>query len=233
MIPDTINYNDSRSNGERLVYQWLSENNIPGVVFHSLLQKNHKHKIMGEVDFLYICERGFLCIEVKGGQDIYRKDQKWFSFSKSQNEYEISNPFLQAQDCMFAIRRYMTDIYGRDSFQAKYLYGFAVIFPECKFTGKGNDLLTEVLFDNTFSLTDFPSYLNNCFDYWEKVEYEKHNRSIVKLSDDRLNQVVNLLRGDFRVVPSMTLEMQSLVMILKMKKYDTLNMLPRFHSTHL
>ena len=226
MIPDTVDYNDSRSNGERLVFQWLSDNNISGFVFHSLLQKNHKHKIMGEIDFLYICERGLLCIEVKGGQDIYRKDQKWFSFSKSQQEYEISNPFLQAQDCMFALKRYIAEIYGRDSLQASYLYGFAVIFPESKFTGKGNDLLTEVLFDNKMQLSDFSSFLNKCFDYWEKTEYEKHNRGIIKLSDDKITQAVNLLRGDFRVIPSMNLEMQHIqqkMVLLTEEQFDVLD----------
>jgi hypothetical protein len=226
MIPDTVDYNDPKSNGERLVYQWLSEYNISGFVFHSLLQKNHKHKIMGEVDFLYICERGLLCIEVKGGQDIYCKDKKWFTFSRSQNEYEISNPFLQAQDCMFALKRYISDIYGRDSFQAKYLFGFAVIFPECKFTGSGNDLLTEVLFDNTYSLSEFSSFLINCFNYWEKTENEKHNRNIMKLSAEQMEQIVNLLRGDFRVVPSMNLEMQHIqqkMILLTEEQFDILD----------
>ena len=226
MIPDTVDYNDPKSNGERLVYQWLSEQTIPGFAFHSLLQKNHKHKIMGEVDFLYICERGLICIEVKGGQDIYCKDKKWFSLGKSQSEYEISNPFLQAQECMFALKRYVSEIYGQDSLQSKYLFGFAVVFPECKFTGKGNDLLTEVLFDNTFSLSDFPFFLIKCFDYWEKTENERHHRNILKLSSEQINQIVQLLRGDFRVVPSMNLEMQHIqrkMLLLTEEQFDVLD----------
>lgn len=226
MIPDSVDYNDSKSNGERLVFQWLSEQEIPGYAFHSLLQKNHKHKIMGEIDFLYISERGFLCIEVKGGQDIYCKDKKWFSLSKSHNEFEIINPFLQAQDCMFALKRHITDIYGKSSCQAKFLFGYAVIFPECKFTGKGNDLLTEVMFDNTFLLSDFPSYLNKCYDYWEKTEYEKHHKGIIRLSGNQINRMVNLLRGDFRVVPSMNLEMQHIhqkMVLLTEEQYDVLD----------
>ena len=226
MIPDTVDYNDLKSNGERLVYHWLSEHSIPGFVFHSLLQKNHKHKIMGEIDFLYICEKGLLCIEVKGGQDIYRKNKKWFSLSKSQTEYEISNPFLQAQDCMFALKRHISDIYGRNSLQGGYLVGFAVIFPECRFTGSGNDLLTEVLFDNSFSLADFSLFLTKCFDYWEKTENEKHHRGISKLSVEGIDQIVNLLRGDFRVVPSMNLEMQHIqqkMVLLTEEQFDVLD----------
>ena len=68
LIPDHIDQNDPRRNGERLVFEWLSNDAVPGTVYYSLLQKNHRHKLIGEVDFLYVCDRGFLCIEVKGGQ---------------------------------------------------------------------------------------------------------------------------------------------------------------------
>ena len=226
MIPDTVDYRDSKSKGERLVFQWLSNSTVPGIAFHSLLQKNHTHKIMGEVDFLYICERGLLCIEVKGGQDIYCKDKKWYSFSKSQNEYGISNPFLQAQDCMFALKRYFSDTYGKISPEAKYLIGYAVVFPECKFTGKGNDLVTEVMFDNNYALSGFPSFLAKCFDYWEKLENERHHRDVEKLTTEETDRIVNLLRGDFRVVPSMNLEMQHIqqkIITLTEEQYDALD----------
>jgi Holliday junction resolvase-like predicted endonuclease len=78
LIPNEIDQEDLRRGGERLVFEWLSEPNVPGTVFYSLLQKNHKHKLIGEIDFLYVCERGLLCIEVKGGQEIYCKDKKWY-----------------------------------------------------------------------------------------------------------------------------------------------------------
>jgi Holliday junction resolvase-like predicted endonuclease len=165
LLPNSFEEGDPKRNGEHLVYQWLSADDIPGYAFYSMLQKNHTYKIIGEVDFLYVCERGLLCIEVKGGQRISRKDRKWYSLSKSNNEYEIHNPFLQAQDCMFALKRYIIDKYGSSSTQSKYLLGYAVICPECKFTGDGNDLVTEVMFDADYSLSDFPVFLNKVFNY--------------------------------------------------------------------
>ena len=83
MIPSTIERNDPRRNGEYMVFDWLSGSDIPGVCFYSLPQKNHVHKMIGEVDFLYICEQGMLCIEVKGGQDIYREERQWYSVNGS------------------------------------------------------------------------------------------------------------------------------------------------------
>jgi len=226
MIPNSVDFHDSKSNGERLVFHWLSDNIVPGFAFHSLLQKNHKHKIMGEIDFLYICERGMLCIEVKGGQNIYCIDKKWYSVGKNQTEYEISNPFLQAQECMFALKRYISDTYGKDSMQSKFSMGYAVIFPECKFTGKGNDLVTEVIFDNNYKLSEFPSFLNKCFDYWDKLELDRHRRIVEKIPTDEINRVVNLLRGDFKVVPSMNLEMQHIqqrLLLLTEEQYNALD----------
>ena len=60
-----------------MVYDWLASEEIPGVAFYSMPQTTHDVKTMSEVDFLYICEKGMLCIEVKGGQEIYREGT-WF-----------------------------------------------------------------------------------------------------------------------------------------------------------
>lgn len=208
LIPDHIDQNDPRRNGERLVFEWLSNDAVPGTVYYSLLQKNHRHKLIGEVDFLYVCDRGFLCIEVKGGQGIYCEDKTWHSINRKGEDNIIHNPFVQAKDCMYALKKYFGEVYGRQSQQANYLMGYAVIFPECKFTGSGNDLVTEVMYDASFDLSDFPKFLNSTFDYWEKQELERHGRTVRRLSVEQLKQANDLLRGDFHVVPSMHLEFQ-------------------------
>lgn len=208
MIPDYIDQEDPRRNGERMVFDWFSRNEIPGTVYYSIHQKNHKKKFIGEVDFLYVTKRGFLCIEVKGGEDIYRKDRQWFSVNKKGEHNEIHNPFYQALQCQNALKDMFRDVYGKFSTQANYLIGYAVVFPECRFTGDGNDLVTEVMFDGRYNVSDFPTYLDKVFDYWEKLEKERHNFTPVKLNESQLKQANDLLRGDFHVVPSMHLELQ-------------------------
>lgn len=226
LIPNEIDQEDSRRDGERLVFEWLSEPSIPGTAFYSLLQKNHKHKLIGEVDFLYVCERGLLCIEVKGGQEIFREEQKWFSRNKAHQINKISNPFAQAKDCSYALKNYIVDIYGQGSPQSHYLIGYAVVFPECKFTGSGNDLVTEVMFDGRYSINDFGDYLNSVFDYWERLEIERHGYYPSKLTNTQLQQITNLLRGDFSVVPSMSLELQQIerkMLLLTEEQFDVLD----------
>lgn len=208
MIPDFIEKEDPRRGGERLVYEWLSNDNIPGTVYYSLLQKNHQHKLIGEVDFLYVCDRGLLCIEVKGGQNIYCSDKKWFSINKRNMTNVIHNPFIQAKDCMYSLKNYLIDVYGKKSKQSKYLIGYAVIFPECIFTGTGNDLVTEVMYDASNKLNGLFNFLHDTFNYWESLEIERHGYKPEKLDKIQLEQINDLLRGDFRVVPSMSLELQ-------------------------
>ena len=43
LIPNEVDWSDPRRNGERIVFECLSDANIPGTAFYSLLQKNHKH----------------------------------------------------------------------------------------------------------------------------------------------------------------------------------------------
>lgn len=208
MIPDFIDQEDPRRNGERMVFDWFSNRQIPGTVYYSLLQKNHKRKFIGEIDFLYVTQRGLICIEVKGGQDIYRNDREWYSVNMRGKHNKIHNPFIQAKDCQYALKDYLVATYGRESEQANYLVGYAVIFPECKFTGTGNDLVTEVLFDGRYNISDFTTYLDKVYDYWEQLEINRHGFVPRKLTSVQLTQINDLLRGDFHVVPSMHLELQ-------------------------
>lgn len=232
MIPNYIDQENSKLDGERMVFNWLLGNEIAGVAMHSLLQKNHKRKMIAEVDFLLISKKGILCIEVKGGQEIYRKEGEWYSASKKQvqnndpNHNKIKDPFRQVKDCAYALKSYLIDTYGRSSVEANYLVGYAVVFPECKFTGTGNDLVTEVMFDCRWNLDKFPKFIDNTFIYWLMQEKEKHSVNCDILTVQRINRLVDLFRGDFCVVPSMSLEFQHIekqMLELTDEQYDILD----------
>ncbi len=232
MIPKYIDQEDPRRNGERLVFDWLSDRSVEGTAYYSLHQKNHRFKLISEIDFLFVSERGFICIEVKGGQDIYRKDRQWFSVNKKGISNPINNPFEQAIGCQYALKEYFESVYGKFSRQSKYLVGYAVIFPECCFTGTGNDLVTEVVFDCKYNLKDFPDFLNKVFDYWEKQEIDKHRFTPTNLTTEELRQANDLLRGDFCVVPSMNLELQHTerkMIQLTEEQYDVLEDIEENH----
>lgn len=209
MIPSTIERNDPRRNGEYMVFDWLSGSDIPGVCFYSLPQKNHVHKMIGEVDFLYICEQGMLCIEVKGGQDIYREERQWYSVNKKGIPNEMHDPFVQSRDCMYALGKYLKEIYGKYSPEANFQLGYCVVFPECICRAKGNDIVTEVMFDNRYNLNQFKDFIKETLEYWARTEVEKHfGKGSTPLNSKQVQQMVDLLQADFGSVPSMKLQIQ-------------------------
>lgn len=210
MIPDTIERNDPRRSGEYMVYDWISDPSIPGYCFYSLPQTNHSHKMIGEVDFLYICNQGMLCIEVKGGQEIYRKERKWYSVNKRGIHNEIHDPFIQSRECMYALGSYLEEVYGSHSVEKRLQRGYCVIFPECIARCKGNDIVTEVMFDNRYDLSEFKGFLSNTLNYWANKEVEKHfGIGSLPLTPKQVNQMVDLLQADFGSIPSMRLSIQN------------------------
>ncbi len=225
VYPDHIDPEDPRRAGERLVHQWLSDDSVRGTAYYSQLQKTHRFKLISEVDFLYINERGFLCIEVIGGT-IHREDKNWFSDNKRGVTNGISNPFVQAIGCQNALKRYLEETFGKNSTESKFLVGYAVILPECSFKGRADDLTTEVLFDGKKNIDDFSTFLDETFDYWYKQEQIKHGNTPLKLNNDQLKQMNDLFRGDFQCAPSMRLEFQTAqrqMIQLTDEQYDVLD----------
>lgn len=209
MIPSTIDRTDPRRKGEYMVFDWLSNPAIPGVCFYSLPQEKHPHKLIGEVDFLYICEKGMLCIEVKGGIDIYRTERKWYSVNKRNVANEIHDPFEQSRGCMFALKKLLKDTYGKNSNEAKLQTACCVVFPECIAKCKGEGVTLETMYDNRFNLNEFPTFLEKSIEYWAELEKEKHNGiGSNPLSVKQIKQMVDLLQADFGSIPSMKLEIQ-------------------------
>lgn len=123
--------------GEELFYKWLRES-LPGGyrVFHGvhLLSMRDGALRRGEADFLVLDPtRGFLVIEVKGGQ-VRRvpAKNKWVSRSHDGREHEIKDPFLQAEANMntLADRILEAGVFGRSLKRLPVVCGFAVAFPD-------------------------------------------------------------------------------------------------------
>ena len=207
-IINKIEINTARSNGERLVLNLLSDENVPGIAFYSLLQKNRIKKLIGEVDFLYVSKRGFLCIEVKGGL-VGREDGNWFSIDKAGKKHDIQDPFKQAIEGQNALKDYYEDVYGKNSKETKFLFGYAVIFPECDFSVKGNNIINEVVYDKKWASAGFAAYLDAVYDYWEKLVLQRHGAVKQRLTEADIKNAQNLLCADFYAVPSMSLELQA------------------------
>ena len=225
MIPSHIERDDPRRMGEYMVYDWFSDDSIPGVAFYSHPQNNHETKTMSEVDFLYICQNGILCIEVKGGK-IHKKETQWRTTNKKGEVYKIQDPFWQAHGCMKAIASTLEETYGKKSMESRFCVGCAVIFPECIADCEGDGVIKEIMFDGSRELSDFGIFLTQSLKHWSDELYSKQSKRTIQLSEKQVNQMITLFEADFCAVPSMKLQIDTSyaeMLRLTEEQYDVLH----------
>jgi len=209
MIPGKFILKTSKSEGEKKVFEFFSDDSIPGFALYSVLQKNHRSKLTAEVDFMYICNRGILCLEVKGGR-IGRENGKWYSINRNGIRNDLNDsPFKQADGCAYDMRKLLETTYGKGSDESNFLVGMGVVFPECIFNGSGDGIVLECMFDNSGRYKDFKSYLSAVFDYWEKEYMTKWKYKPKELSQQQILKIKDLLRSDFESVDGLNLILQS------------------------
>jgi len=198
MLPNR--YNPLNTNyGEELVYKLLkdSENTNKWTVLHSLLQQKHIKRKFGEIDFLIISPgNGIFVLEVKSSNKISRKKGVWYYFNKNgQLDYKKNyGPFEQAHDSMNTLREYISGKLGQDS--KKMNYGYGVVFPRMKYEVKGPDEEPYMIYDQVkmknVSISKYIEILSKNF--------QIKSKSKIKIDNNYLNQIVNILRPDFECI---------------------------------
>ena len=174
------------------------------IVLHSLGIAEHKNNIFGEIDFLILCNEGVLCLEVKGGEVSRGKGVWEFTNRYGKVSRKNEGPFQQVQGNMQSLLQYMRRRLGNYDPLARCQYACAVAMPDCKFksTGLGIDEVPEILVDAKHPW-DLDSLVKQAFEYWRRTCREKHGFEGGRLTDEEVEKMANLLRGDFRFVPSM------------------------------
>lgn len=123
------------SAAERKLFQLLKNDPATAgwIVLHSLGLSRRGHKPYGEVDFVVVIPRGgVFCLEVKGGR-VACRDGEWETTDRNgQTERLRRSPFLQARDCMFAVRDAVLSR-APVGFPAGVVYGYAVVMPDVSF----------------------------------------------------------------------------------------------------
>lgn len=107
MFPPTVPAGTPRS--ERRVFHALGGLDDDWIVFHSVAWQGIRHGRQGdgEADFVLAhASFGITVVEVKGGS-IDVVDGQWYSTSRDGSRHEIRDPFRQAVDSKFALRRYL------------------------------------------------------------------------------------------------------------------------------
>jgi Nuclease-related domain/UvrD-like helicase C-terminal domain/Uncharacterized conserved protein (DUF2075) len=226
MIPPYYKQNIN-SNAEAKMFNLLQNSSLEATVLHSLGIADHKDKIFGEIDFLIICEQGILCLEVKGGY-VERKQGIWlFENNEGKVTKKEESPFQQVIGNMFSLRGHLVKILGGNHPISKCHFACGVIFPDMTFNSRGIDIIPEIIFDNSFYDKDIKNYIDRVFQYWNAKIKEKHGFSPGKLTAKNINQLENLLRGDFSYVPKLSSivdEVDNRLVELTTEQYDTFRM---------
>ena len=185
-----------KSNAEKKMYNALQNISLKNCyILHSLGLPKHQSKIYGEIDFVLICERGIVCLEVKGGR-IECQEGKWiFTDFYGIQHIKAEGPFTQVIGNMFSLREVLKKKFATNPHMKNILMASGVVFPDIKFTKNTEEIIPEIIYDS--STENINNYINQVFDYWQARQYKEPS----KLSPNDIKSIVDYLRGEFVFIP--------------------------------
>lgn len=204
MIPAVIDPEQAaKSPAEARVFQWLKNMSWGNAtVLYSLPLKDHIVKSFGEIDFVVICEKGIICLEVKGG-GVERRDGKWGFTGRSQiTSWKNEGPYTQVQGNMKSLRQYLETHLKPGDEILKCRWACCVMTPDCVIkTDNDTEVIPEITFNNNMKGEDLPGLFEHSFKYWRE---NKHYGGEGNLNSKARERLVTFLRGDFNFVPPLS-----------------------------
>lgn len=187
-----------KSNAEKKMYDILQELELEDAyVLHSLGLPKHQSKIYGEIDFVVVCKRGVVCLEIKGGRVECREGKWFFTDRYGVERQKPEGPFAQVTGNMFSLLTELKTRFTNNPHMKNILVACGVVFPDIEFKSNSQEIIPEIVFDSrTENIT---TYINAVFDYWEK----RQHREPSKLSPGDVKEIVGYLRGEFTFVPTL------------------------------
>ena len=185
MVPPAIAAG-SKDDPELRVFKLIEEETPDGWVgLHHVGVPRHRYKPIGEIDFIVISDLGVFSLEVKGGA-VGCRDGVWYAGKRDLKE----SPFMQVGSASAALRNETQDL-------QPYLSGYGCVFPECVFSVESEEVLPEVVYDESNYGAGFRAYIERLAEYW-RGRYPK-----AKPLDARaIARVQKALRPDFDLVES-------------------------------
>ncbi len=202
MIPNIISSDIKSMAEEKLFHEFRNYRTVNNYfILHSLGISEHQNNIFGEIDFVVICHRGVLCIEIKGGQVGCHHGVWEFTNRYGKKDKKTESPFKQAQGNMHSLRNYMKKRLDKNDPLVTCQYASCVIMPDCRFDAESPEIIPEILFDkNSFICLD--QIVEESFAYWSGQLRVKHGFEGTELTDYQMKRLSDLLRGDFHFIPT-------------------------------
>ncbi len=204
MCPELI-APDTKSSAEKRMFEVIREQLGPEwTALHSVGIANHPRQPWAEADFVLVGPPGVFCLEVKGGR-VGRCGGKWaFTNAKGETTYKKRGPWEQGGGASGALRNHLVArIPGlRDAAVA-----YGVVMPDITFRIVGPDIDLDVLYDERDKGHSFKTYMRRLATYWHRTLQERLGRSIRQLSEQDRAAIVDELRKDFDLRPSLCTRM--------------------------
>jgi hypothetical protein len=203
MIPPTI-HPSVRSGGERRIFEIIRDapNTDSWICLHSLGLARHCTKRRGEIDFVLLTRTGVFALEVKSGR-VARKDGLWvFTDRYGVQHHKSEGPFEQASKAMFALEEDVRRKFGRSNRLSQLLFGYGVIFPDIHFDSTGCEGDGMMVYDVRDRRRPFQSYIDRLGQFTQGRQTSKR----LHPTADDIKELVKFLRGDFDLVPPLTLQ---------------------------
>lgn len=204
MIPAVIDPEQAKkSQAEATIFHWLKNMSWGNAtVLYSLPLKDHIKNSFGEIDFVVICEKGVICLEVKGG-GVERKDGKWgFTNRAGVTSWKNEGPYIQAQGNMKSLKQYLEKHLraGDDILNCR--WACCVLTPDCVIkTDNDTEVIPEITFNVNMKEQDLPALFDRSFKYWKE---NKHYGGDGSLNSKARERLATFLRGDFNFVPPLS-----------------------------
>ncbi|MEZ4864827.1 MAG: NERD domain-containing protein [Caldilineaceae bacterium] len=194
--------------GERLVAQALLQQ-LPAdyIVYHSYPwlrprrhEKTQKDFLQpGEADFVVLHPRkGLLVLEIKGGEIKFQADtHQWIRTENgSGRQYEIQDPFVQAERNKYALRdRIQEHDLFRLSGPLNFTIGHSVIFPDCRYEGTLPAHVQDPILFSADDLAILSRKIDHAYDAWCPVNNQRAMPSI------EFDAILEALSPVFRLTP--------------------------------
>lgn len=165
-------------------------------VLHSVGLVGHRRKPWAELDFVLVGPLGVFCLEVKGGR-VTRRDGMWvFTDGDDVEHYKYEGPFEQVGTGSAALREFLLT---SRALAADVIVGWGVATPDIPFTIRGADVDESVVYDEDSGAHPFHAYMRHLADHWS----QRLGRAIRQLDVPARAAIVNAIRGDFDLRPSL------------------------------
>lgn len=208
MYPAVISA-ETRSEAERRLFaRFRDQLSDTWVVMHSVGLTSHSRKPWAEIDFVLIGPAGLFCLEVKGGR-VRRDGGRWvFTDGKGNETVKAEGPFDQVGGARAALFRHLRD---RLPWVGQVTVGYGVMLPDCRARLEGPDIEPEVLYDCNDGDRPIGEYIDRVAQFWRSRLTERDpNRPPRGLTTGEVRVLVDAVRGDFDLVPSLRAEIRDI-----------------------